>query len=396
MNWRDEDIDGLFQSADKSANFTFDESYFKDIEEQLPVRRKRLLWPWLSASVVMVAGLSVLFMWWGTEVDYDTTVADNGSGGEILTNGIDTKKESEDRSVSNMKGKNSLLNAMDKAGSSMEGIGNTVNDNAISIPTEDISEKGIDDLNKLAEIEGSELLASVAENDVLSLNVRSIELLDNETQSFGISAVNQKRRSANNLFVSFGAGMGQSFITSTENGSSFTQLLGLTFGYERIIDRNFTLHGSIGFSQQMFDNLYIKERSVVYGFSSNTIENHYNFKALSNVDLNAGINYRIKRHQFGLNMNISKPIFASLSYTERINEGTVAEGSGTTDCSFFQKVFIEPGASYFFSLTPTFQLGGAFNVNFSDPVLSERIMGERTNLPLRGQVILKYNIDLKN
>lgn len=40
MNWSDKDIDELFKEAGDSKTFEYKSVYFKDIEAQLPIRRK--------------------------------------------------------------------------------------------------------------------------------------------------------------------------------------------------------------------------------------------------------------------------------------------------------------------------------------------------------------------
>ena len=394
MNWRDEDIDGLFQGADESAKFTFDEAFFADIEEQLPVRRKRLFWPWLSASFLVVSGLSLLFIYWGNEGERTVDSFKERFSSPILSEIRNTEKEN----VVEGTGKESLKNDHESQ-TEMHHSPVKVNYELLGdIETDFQTEETTSNIQQTANGEADMANKVVSTQEIIEtsgLPLHPLEKVGHEMISVGISALKEMPKVDQNVFFTLGAGMGQSFISSTENGSSFTQSLSATIGYERFIGKNTSIYGSLGFSQHMFDNLYIKERSVVYGFSSNTIDNQYNFRSLSNMDLNIGVNYRLKRHQLGMSLNISKPLFAGLSYSELIDGETGIEGNGITDCSFFNSVFIEPGASYFYSLTPGLQLGASLNINLSDPVLSERIIGGRTNSPLRGQVILKHNIHLK-
>ena len=394
MNWRDEDIDGLFQSADKSAKFTFDEAFFADIEEQLPVRRRRLFWPWMWASLLVVSGLSLLFINWGNEGESTVNTFNEKFSSPTLSGIRNTENEGVAHGLSNERSNNDLDSQIEKHEAPVIGNYERSRDIGTDFPAEAVTGYFLQTENSAVDIADKVVFTeNVVETSGLLLH--PLKQVDHEMISVEIAALPEFRKVDQNVFFTFGAGMGQSFISSTENGSSFTQSLGATIGYEHFIGKSTSIYGSLGLSQHIFDNLYIKERSVVYGFSSNTIDNQYNFRSLSNIDLNIGVNYRIKRHQLGMNLNVSKPLIAGLAYSEMIDGETGTKGTGVTDCSFFNKVFIEPGASYFYSLTPSVQFGGSLNINLSDPVISNRIMGERTTSPLRGQVILKYNIHLR-
>lgn len=393
MSWEDKDIDELFRNADAGARFEYSNDFFNDIEAELPIQRRKKLFPyWLPAFVILI-GITGLLIWLpesesniaSTSMDLDLT------GGQSKTN-LSSKKNG---AKTNGLVSDDMLTAYDSQNAEVSDI--DVSNVAVL--------KGYKKSNQFVakgDVILSENEKNVIETVANSDDFKVDELHTMEASYFNLSSPTiithgkyTKRLTRNNLFAQGGFGLGQSYIGSTENGSAISQNINLSFGYQRRVGTQLALEASVGASQEFFDNLYIKERSTVYGFTSNTVDNHYQFKSISRLNLSMGIVYAVNKHQFGMNISASKPLLATIKYSETIDGAVMEEGKGFTDVSYFRSIDLQPGFTYNYSLSPQWKIGASVNARIGNPIISDRILGDKIALPLSGQVQLRYNITLR-
>jgi hypothetical protein len=203
-----------------------------------------------------------------------------------------------------------------------------------------------------------------------------------------------KTRSPHALFAEVGLGLGQSPITSSENGSAIAKNYGLQLGYS-FQKSNFRYSAGLGILVQQFDNVYIKERSLIYGFGSNSIDNHYRFSSLLRLEVPLAIGYQFKRHTLSAGASFSFPLIAGLSFTKYVDGNMAVEEKGYTSTEFFKPFGAELQVGYAYQLGSNWELGAKVQMQLINPIASDRILGTSNALPLSGQVALRKTIVFK-
>jgi hypothetical protein len=201
-------------------------------------------------------------------------------------------------------------------------------------------------------------------------------------------------RSPHALFVEAGLGIGQSPIATSENGSAMAKNYGLQLGYS-FQKSNFRYSAGLGISLQQFDNVYIKERSLIYGFGSNSVDNHYRFSSLMRLEVPLAIGYQFKRHTLSAGASFSFPVIAGLSFTKYVDGNMAVEEKGYTSTEFFKPCGAELQLGYAYQLGSNWELGAKVQIQLINPIASDRILGISNALPLSGQVALRKTIGFK-
>lgn len=395
MSWTDKELDELFKDVDTGQSFEYKVAYFKDIEAQLPVNNRKkigLIWFWGGASLILII-FSTLFLLdknkksevqlayrsaVGFKNSKETTYplnkiivratkGDNRTKRDVFMDnvsqsiGLKTQNKIDDKCESEQKTEKSALNF----------------ENVV------FEERGA--LNQLIE---SVNVGSLNIAHVQTLNPLSTELV---TSEFSYSLL---KRSKSKFYVEFVGGIGQSPIRSSENGSAKSLSWGLGGGYI-YAKNNWSLSAGAGVGELYFDNLFIKERSTIYGFGVNTFDNHYQFTSLFKLDLPLNFSYKFGSHELNAGLNTSVPLFTKVSFVE-IKDGQ-ENGNGksfSTTSPYFRKVFFEPSIGYRFELENNWSIGAALKAQIINPLGSDRIKGDRSKMPLSGQITLRRTFDL--
>jgi hypothetical protein len=425
MSWTDEELDQLFSDAASNATAEYNDAYWKDIEGMLPVRKKRkgLLW-WMGGAGAIVFFGSLLL------VQFPFTTKS--------TIGKENARELANSSVTdlNQSPTSSPSNRVKKTVNLVES-NTSLTDNNLNISYNSVS---LQNTNNYKATKGTINPENAVQQKVKSNEaiVEPIRLVDNsllvnedrrlfnpieivesndiqqeklETEAIPTLATidinplhhsgeliptfyKLKTRSPHALFAEVGLGLGQSPITSSENGSAIAKNYGLQLGYS-FQKSNFRYSAGLGISVQQFDNVYIKERSLIYGFGSNSIDNHYRFSSLLRLEVPLAIGYQFKRHTLSAGASFSLPLIAGLSFTKYVDGNMAVEEKGYTSTEFFKPFGAELQVGYAYQLGSNWELGAKVQMQLINPIASDRILGTSNALPLSGQVALRKTIVFK-
>lgn len=396
MSWTDKELDDLFKDAASGQSFEYNAAYFKDIEAQLPVNKKKkrgIIWFWGSSVVVLIL-LSSLFVFKSSDQ----------SSTHMWTQSPEVGKQKINQEISNtstVEPKNSLSERSDQLLFEGKLKDATINNNKKNQLTKsNIDDKQVkSDLNKdfLSFEDSKEIESAMQGSDIGSLEIAEIlstnpSLPEVHSQNFINPILNRKK---SKIYIEIAGGLGQSPVSSTENGSSRSLNWNISGGY--ILSKNdWSLSAGVGIGEHYYDNLYIKERSMIYGFGVNTYDNHYQFTSMFKLDLPMNFSYRFGSHELSAGLNTSIPIFTRVSFVE-LKDG-IENNNGksfSTTTPYFRKVYVEPSLGYRFDLDENWSIGATLKAQLMNPLGSDRIKGVQSKLPLSGQITLRRTIELK-
>ncbi len=411
MSWEDKDIDDLFKEAAESVRFEYRDAYFDAIDAQLPLRKRRVGWIWLSvlALVLTVGGL---WMFKGADVEMGRNQISTSDEvnltiekvGETSTEEIGTIEKSEFKdTTSEVNYRIAKATETTVQQPEISSIENRVPEQQLANDSQSLqNEEEI----KLAQNEiGHEILLTNDEDQLVSnegkvdsnhedlvMKDESLneELIINAPHDLAVVSPSLKNKRA--MFVEAGAGLGQSYIRSLEGGTNkmTTYSFQLGYSYQR---GSWSYQAAGGINYKSFNNLNIADRSEIYGFGLTTYENRYSFSSLTSAQLSIGLNYTVKKHKIGLSVSTLIPVSTRITYEEFENGEMVASGSAYVDNSYF-RMSIEPELRYLFSLNKSIDLGLKVFTPIWNPINSDRILGERAAMPINGQVVMKWNLGL--
>lgn len=424
MNWTDEELDQLFSDAADNATVEYNDAYWNDIEKMLPVRKKRkgLLW-WMggAGALVFFGTLLIVQSPFETKSSITTQVSNelskrsnanlNGnspsetgiqnvkSGSSREANAtISTNKSKETKEILNLQNPNKkkvskekviptdVLQTKEKSSESASELLDkslrTAESQGLANP---VIAKEVESIKNQPAVEETEGVPTLATIDIFPL-YQSGELLP--------TFYKLKARSPHALYAEVAIGMGQSPILSSENGSGIAKTFGLQFGYTHQKNK-FRYSSGLGISLQQFDNVYIKERSQIYGFGSNSVDNHYRFSSILRFEVPLSFAYQMNRHAISAGMNLSFPLVAGLSYTKFIDGNMSIQEKGYTSTEFFKPFGAEAQVGYAYQLGSHWELGAKVQMQLINPIASDRILGKTNMLPLSGQVTLRKTIVFK-
>jgi hypothetical protein len=159
---------------------------------------------------------------------------------------------------------------------------------------------------------------------------------------------------------------------------------------------NWSLSAGAGVSELYFNNLFIKERSTIYGFGVNTYDNHYQFASMFKMDLPVSFSYHLGSHELSAGVNTSIPLFARVNYVELKDGQENSQGKSFSSTSpYFKMVLLEPSIGYRFQMDENWSIGAALKAQLINPLGSDRVKGDRNNLPLTGQITLRKTFELR-
>jgi len=423
MNWTDEELDQLFSDAANNATVEYNDAYWKDIEGMLPVRKKRkgLLWWMGSAGALVFFGslllVQVPFTNKSTFANQAVRELSNESAkqsNERLSSTVSVKENKAESTAENQQtGFNNIpiqktnaaeVNNLPKVNQSNGNMAVKTTDeskmksqlvqpNAQSLnPIADNSGKLIEKESPF-EVQDDKLVTEVNEE-----NISTLPLIDlygfHQLPELISTSYKLKTRSPHALYVEVGVGMGQSPILSSENGSGMAKNYGLQFGYSHQKSK-FRFSSGLGISLQQFNNVYIKERSLIYGYGVNSVDNHYRFSSLLRFEVPLSISYQMNRHILSAGMSLSFPIVSGVSYTKFIDGNISIQEKGYTSTEFFKPFGTEAQIGYAYQIGSNWEIGIKVQMQLINPIDSERIIGKTNALPLSGQMTLRKTIVFK-
>lgn len=427
MSWTDEELDQLFSDAAANATVEYNDAYWKDIEGMLPVRKKRkgLLW-WMGGAGALVFFGSLLLV----QLPFTTksTVAKepvrelaNRSSVDMNDNTTLSTSSQVEKTANSTESNTSLIDNNLNSSDNQIALQNT-NKNKVAkgkVNTEQaIQQKVKSNESTVQSIELVDKSAQIVESQiqvkpVLVVEAKSNVIQPEEMETEGIPSLatidinplfysgeliptyyKLKTRSPHALFAEAALGMGQSPIVSSDNGSAMARNFGLNIGYSYQMNK-LRFSAGLGVSLQQFDNVYIKERSLIYGFGSNSVDNHYRFSSLTRFEIPLSVAYQIKRHSVSAGLTASFPVVAGISFTKYIDEKIEIEEKGYTSTEFFKPFGADVHLGYIYQLGSNWEIGAKVQMQLINPIASDRILGETNALPLNGQVTLRKTFVFK-
>jgi hypothetical protein len=427
MSWTDEELDQLFSDAASNATVEYNDTYWKDIEAMLPVRKKRkgLLW-WMGGAGALVFFGTLLLV--QLPFTSKSTVANapghekaNGSATDMNGNVNSSSSYQVDKSVNSTESHTSLIKNKLKASDNQAPFQNTNKSKVVKgtiNPAQAIQQKIESNEPIIKSIELVENSTQLFESQDLFNPVMVVEsnsnviqqdkLEDQAIPTLATIDINPlyhsseliptfyklKARSPHGLYIEAGLGIGQSPIATSENGSAMAKEYGLQLGYS-FQKSKFRYSAGISLSLQQFDNVYIKERSVIYGFGSNSVDNHYRFSSLMRIDVPLEVGYQFKRHILTAGARFSFPVIAGIGFTKYVDGNMAVEETGYTSTEFFKPFGAELQIGYAYHLGSNLELGAKVQMQLINPIASDRIIGKTSTLPLSGQVAIRKTIVFK-
>jgi hypothetical protein len=113
------------------------------------------------------------------------------------------------------------------------------------------------------------------------------------------------------------------------------------------------------------------------------------------IDVPLAIGYQFKRHILTAGARFSFPIIAGVSFTKYVDGNMAVEETGYTTTEFFKPFGAELQLGYAYHLGSNWELGAKVQMQLINPIVSDRIIGKTSTLPLSGQVAIRKTIVFK-
>lgn len=428
MSWTDEDIDKVFGEAADVQKFEYRPEYWKDIEKQLPINKskKPVFW-WITGTLFLVGFMSLFFTDINTVSTHNVTADVNEI--RIKNTNLDTQKSSTNNLnstsvVNESKEEVENSNTISQSDGSFSSGKATKNQNtypknnnagkAVSLPVLDnklsdlqlnsgnlVSESNnkVDlNYNELAKPNSGEIISTEAtansDNEVVKVDKLPFLAIDNNIISAELLAGKDHgiKISKTRMFVEINGGLGQAWTRSESNNNSVNASLGFSSGIILPINK-FSLSVGLGFQSTILDELKIKERTKVYGFGSNIIENTYKFNSMNSLTLPVSIAYGVGRHSFSFGLKPSINLFTRLLRTQSIDENQTMYSKGVANVSLFNRFGLQPNIGYDYYVNEKTQIGVRANIQLLQIIQSDRFIGTPVKMPFEAQFYLKRTIN---
>lgn len=429
MNWTDEEIDKLFGEAANKQVFEYRPEYWNDIEKQLPIKKqgKRAYW-WWTANVFFLGflGLIGLNVLQKTNVNHKNTSETNQTPGitvsqKVLksnseistreskivvqksaqTNNIDVKLKEGINDDLNVK-TNVSINKFVKTENEIvnnnkpQSIDKVVADDFQTIENEEVLITQLSDEENKENLILNEsintnvdLLPEDKEHILLNTKALIFPLVDArlEPVSFPI-----EKESLRKMYIEFYGGVGQSYIKTNEYSNSVNASVGGVVGWTIPVNR-FKVSVGLGFQASKFDQLNILERTKVYGFGSQILENSYEFSSIYTLTIPISTSFSMGRHSLNIGLNTHINCATQLKHIQSLDGNYESYNSGYSDVSFFNRFGLLPTLGYSFNVSDKTQIGARLNVQLLQQLQSNRFIGTPLNFPIDGQIYLKRTLN---
>ena len=397
MNWTEDEIDDLFKDVDNQQSFEYRPEYWKDIEEQLPMKKSRnpFLW-WFSANVFLTIFIGLLII---ELVQLPLVGLSNKKAKEI--NPLSSQKLVIKNALPTTMNYHNELNskripAQVKANNLSKLLSNKVVENGI-LNKQLISNGSVQtaEFNGLLSSEGADYLSGdIIETPIIvnkNSDFQQINLLTKPLELAGdkkqLLESDKFFTDVNKLayFIELNGGMQQGWTRSSElpiNGTA-----GISVGIVLPI-KHFKVKIGAGIKAIKFDDLHIKEQARIYGFGSNLVEKKYEFGSMYSITVPLDISYSIGRHNLSLGVISSFNLLASFNKTKVVDGTNMVSSKGLTGVKLFNKIGLEPSLGYSYSVNENVQIGMRLGINIFQPVQSQRFNGSIVKLPINGQIFI--------
>jgi len=194
------------------------------------------------------------------------------------------------------------------------------------------------------------------------------------------------------MYIEFYGGVGQSYIKMNEYSNSVNATLGGAVGWTIPVNR-FKVSVGLGFQASKFDHLNILERTKVYGFGSQILENSYEFSSIYTLTIPISTSFSMGRHSLNIGLNTNINCATQLKHSQSLDGNFESYNSGYSDVSFFNRFGLLPTLGYSFNVSDKTQIGARLNIQLLQQLQSNRFIGTPVNFPIDGQIYLKRTLE---
>ncbi len=374
MSWSDEDIDGFFRDAAAQKKVGYKDSFFTEIERELPVFRKRkskLYW-------VMSYAMLVLF----SLINFKIGKTESISFEEEKLNTTSFHSLPNKNSASSLTTGESSINDLKSAVSGFKDVHKESPQLTILLENkilETASNNNFPLLSSTTEISEIEIKTNPLSTSIVSGEIISRDVLFTE-EPF-----------RNKIYIQLRGGIGQGY-SEVEDRNHTNGILSMEFGLNRSF-RNFIISAGVNLQWTKLDDLKIKERTKIYGFDYSTYDNVYSFHAIASSGISVGLTRQLGRHNIGFSASPSVRLFALLDRAQSIDGEQFSFSQGVSDVSMFNKLALPIGFDYSYSINEFTQIGMIVSSELVQPISSDRFEGSPINNPLQIQFGIRTSLN---
>jgi len=406
MSWTDEEIDKLFGDASAQQTFEYRPEYWKDIEKQLPVNKKRKPVFWWMTGGVFLLGIIGMGIVQSTSVN-SSVVSDEV---EVTSTNVTTEEKiapTVSQSKDEIFGNANIENGNVKT---------TIKDQAVPqynshISSPENTELKVPELN-FANIEPTQneklnnINTEITEES-FTQNA-STELIKDgavETGTLAIRELNFPQQSADLVsgklhsvdkkhfyYLELNGGLGQTWMKDEDANGAVNASLGFAGGMNFPISK-FTLSAGLGFQFTKLESMKINERAMVYSFGSSILENNYKINSVYSLNLPVYLSFNSGRHSVSAGVIASVNLFDGLQRSQSIDGTQTQYSKGYSNLQLINRFGFQPSLSYGYFVNENLQIGIKCNVQLLQPVQSERFTGTAVKLPFDGQFYIKKTLN---
>lgn len=395
MSWSDDEIDKLVRDAFNEQTFEFRNEYWQDIEKQLPVNKRRKPRTIFYAAVMLASLISIgygLFF-------HGNRPAMTESKFKLPHNVVAKAQKNELTSQNNhFLDTHFTGNSERNQYMHIEPIEHGI---STAISTEDAETTPVkatpdNSFIELANIKPSTSFAVVNTDsysvDSLSAKEAIFPQFENQLENSN-RILNSSNASKIRYWTETVAGIGHIWANDQTESHFANTSVGFNAGIQLPLNR-ITLSLGAGFKSTFFDKLTINERTKIYGFGVDQLENTYTFKSLVSLTLPVSLSYTFGRHSLSFNLTPGANVSCSLNKTQYMNGNKLSDQNGVANVSLFQKYSLETGIGYDYYINEKLKVGLRCNLQLLQPIASDRFTGTPVKNPFEGQLYIRRILGL--
>lgn len=374
MNWNDQDIDQLFKGVKAPELPPFEEDFWKEIEGQLPPRKRRktAVW-WFGGGFALLVALTG---WWVSQPD-EVSHAGLASSAHPVQPGITVQSGQENavQTVTQSPVETVQTRAAYQRTAQRSTLRNRITEN-----------REMAEMPPLKEVKRT--LDAAAVTDPQPTVVNPLPFATVRYPGVGVVArhiQDPEPYRAYRFYAEMTAGAGQSYRRSVNGSGGLLHYYSCGAGVQTQAGRVMVSFG-INLRADFLYNLVSREY-IDYA-SNRKLETRY--KQLYSVETPISLGLIQGRNTFGLQVIPGFQAGFSGREAETVNEQLVRSEQVTGKVDDSKTLTMETGVFFRRTLAPQWQFGCALNADILRPFGAPTFAGQQRILPLNGQISLRY------
>jgi len=372
MSWTDQELSEMAKKAEAGHAFTYDDSFWGEMEALLPTKKKSI-WPYFLAIVVPVVGAVTLFFAWPSKGVSTSHVA------KTIPFEVHRFGNTNNFNLSSFQGKKVVESV------SYNGSQN------VSHPQSSYSvEKTSAEISNVTEINSKtatqEVIKTTEHEIVERLPFSPLSLLDfNQDLKMSALPYYSKRRFFS-TFGELGFGIGETYRADQ---IGHTESISLSAGVRLTKNKLFGQAG-LGFEVEKA-SLELSQREKTYNYSVNTYENRLSYKQGYRLNMPINFGYQIAKHTLQIGATPSCLLSTKMKYAYLENENVKRNETIFGTKTGWKTFGLKLNLGYGFNLFPSTTLG----VNFQIQLMNQLDRSWTTNenkMPISGQVFIRKTV----